>query len=114
MGLLAAAVAFRSLPLFLLATATSGAGYSLLFVSALGLINGAAPAALRGGVLSMLNLFAYLSMGAVALVLGAVATAWSLAVAIDLGSGVIAALSLITIVFAARISPPISPPIGTP
>jgi hypothetical protein len=98
MGLLTVSVAFHSLPVFLLATAVAGAGYSLLFVSALEVINGAAPADYRGGVLSALYLLAYLSMGAVAIVLGAVATAWTLLVAVDLGAGVIAVLSLATFV----------------
>jgi hypothetical protein len=60
-------------------------------------INGAAPAERRGGVLSALYLLAYLSMGASALVLGAVATARGLDLAVDFGTGAIAALSLATI-----------------
>ena len=44
MGLLAVAVALHDLPIFLLATAIAGAGYSLLFLSALEVINAAAPA----------------------------------------------------------------------
>ena len=64
-------------------------------------ITGAAPAHHRGGVLSALYLLAYLSMGSVALVLGAVATARGLALAVDLGAGVIAGLSLGTLALAA-------------
>ena len=63
MGLLAMAVALHGLPIFLLATAMAGAGYSLLFLSALQVIHTAAPAQHRGAVLSALYLFAFLSMG---------------------------------------------------
>ncbi len=101
MGLLAVAVALRDLPVFLLATSISGAGYSLLFLSGLEVINAAAPAQQRGGVFSALYLLAYLSMGTVALVLGAVATARGLGLAIDLGAAAIACLSLVTLVLAA-------------
>jgi hypothetical protein len=103
MGLLAVSVALHNLPVFLLATSTAGAGYSLLFLSALELINRAAPTHHRGGVLSALYLLAYLSLGAVALVLGAVATAGGLDLAVDLGAGAIAALSLATLILAASI-----------
>jgi hypothetical protein len=97
MGMLALAVAFHNLPVFLLSTATAGAGYSLLFGSALEVINKAAPADQRGGVLSALYLLAYLSLGAVALVLGLVATAKGLGPAVDLGAGIISVLSLATL-----------------
>ena len=50
----------HGLPIFLLATAMAGAGYSLLFLSALQVINTAAPAQHRGAVLSALYLLAYL------------------------------------------------------
>ena len=66
MGLLAMAVARHHLPAFLLATSTAGAGYSLLFLSALDVINRAAPADRRGGVLSALYRHGYLPMAAVA------------------------------------------------
>jgi predicted MFS family arabinose efflux permease len=101
MALLALAVARHDLVLFLLATSTAGVGYSLLFRSGLEVINAVAPAHQRGGVLSALYLLAYLSMGATAVVLGAVATASSLGLAVDLGAGVIAALSLATLFLAA-------------
>lgn len=103
MGLLALAVALHDLPVFLLATATAGTGYSLLFLSALEVVNRAAPPHHRGGVLSALYLLAYLSMATVALVLGAVATARGLDLAVGLGAGTIAALSLATLILAASI-----------
>ena len=101
MALLALAVARHDLPIFLLATSTAGAGYSLLFLSGLEVINTVAPAGQRGGVFSAVYLLSYLSMGATAVVLGAVATASSLALAVDLGAGVIAVLSLATLLLAA-------------
>ena len=97
MGLLALAVGRRDLVLYFLATATAGASYGLLFVGSLRLINVAAPPHHRGGVLSALYLVGYLSMGLLALVLGAVATAWGLERAVDLGAGAIGAVSLATL-----------------
>jgi hypothetical protein len=101
MALLALAVARQDLPVFLLATSTAGAGYSLLFLSGLEVINAVAPADQRGGVLSAIYLLSYLLMGATAVVLGAVATASSLGLAVDLGAGAIAVLSLATLLLAA-------------
>jgi MFS family permease len=100
MGLLAIAVLRQDLLVFLLATSAAGAGYSLLFLSALEVLNTAAPARHRGGVLSALYLLAYLSMGSAALVLGAVATTWGLRFAVDLGTAAIAILSFCTLAFA--------------
>jgi MFS family permease len=101
MALLAAAVARHHLPIFLAATALSGAGYSLLFFGGLETINSATPAEHRGGVLSTIYLLAYVSLGAVSLLLGAVATAHGLGLAVDLGAGVIALLSAITVALVA-------------
>ena len=97
MGLLALSVARQELWIFLAATAMSGVGYSLLFLSGLALINGAVSTERRGGVLSAVYLFAYLSLGIVALVLGAVATQRGLGLAVELGAGVITLLSLATV-----------------
>jgi predicted MFS family arabinose efflux permease len=97
MGLLALSVAWHGLSIFLAATAMSGAGYSLLFLGGLALINGAVPAQHRGGVLSALYLFAYLSLGVVAFVLGVVATQRGLGLAVDLGAAVITLFSLATL-----------------
>jgi hypothetical protein len=87
MGLLALSVVFHDLPIFLLAMSTAGAGYSLLFLSAIEVINAAAPADHRGGVLSAVYSLAYLSISPVALVLGVVATARGLRLAVELGAG---------------------------
>jgi MFS family permease len=97
MVLLALSVARHGLAMFLAATAVSGVGYSLLFIGGLALINSAVPTDHRGGVLSALYLSAYLTQGIVALVLGAIATARGLGVAINLGAGIITLLSLVTI-----------------
>jgi len=97
MGLLAWSVAWRGLWIFLAATAISGVGYSLLVLGGLALINGAVAHERRGGVLSALYLFAYLSLGIGALVLGAVATQRGLGLAVNFGAGIITLLSLATV-----------------
>jgi hypothetical protein len=51
MGLLALAVGRHDLLIYLAATATAGAGYSLLFVGGLGIINAAGSSHHRGNVL---------------------------------------------------------------
>jgi len=88
----------------------AGAGYSLLFLSALQVINAAAPAQQRGAVLSALYLLAYLSMGMVAIILGIVATGWGLRLAVDLGAGVIALLSLATLALVSAMRASACPP----
>ena len=103
MGLLVLSVTRHDLPVFLLATSTAGAGYSLLFVSAIEVVNTAAPIHHRGGMLSALYLLAYLSLGTVALVLGVVATAKGLRLAVELGAGAIAILGLATLVLAIQV-----------
>ena len=55
----------------------------------------------RGAVFSALYLVGYLSMGVLALVLGVVATAWGLGLAIYLGAAAIAVVNLVTLVLAA-------------
>jgi predicted MFS family arabinose efflux permease len=97
MGLLALSVAWQALSIFLASTAIAGIGYSLLVLGGLALLGGAVPAKHRGGVLSALYLFAYLSMGIVALGLGVVATERGLGLAVDLGAAAITVLSLGTI-----------------
>ena len=52
-------------------------------------------------MLSAIYLLAYVSLGAVSLLLGAVATAHGLGFAVDLGAGVIALLSVITVALVA-------------
>jgi MFS family permease len=97
MALLAWSVSQQSLVIFLTATATGGAAYALLFSGGLEVINAAAHADHRAGILSGVYLFAYLSLGSVALLLGVVATARGLPLAVDIGTGIIALLSGATI-----------------
>jgi MFS family permease len=97
MALLALSVVWHGLWLYLAAKAMMGVGYGLLFLGGLALLNSATPAQHRGGVFSALYLFAYLSLGVVALGLGVVATHAGLSLAVDLGAGVIALLSLTAI-----------------
>src|SRR6202163_3745375 len=100
MGLLILAVNFRDLVIYLLATAAAGGAYSLLFVGGLQVISVAAPERHRGGILAALYLLSYLSMGALALILGAIATARGLGLAVDLGAAAIILMNVATLVFA--------------
>ena len=101
MVLLILAVNLRDLLIYLLATAAAGGAYSLLFVGGLQVISAAAPVHHRGGVLSALYLLGYLSMGALALVLGAIATARGLSLAVDIGAAAIILMNVGTLVLAA-------------
>jgi predicted MFS family arabinose efflux permease len=94
LGLLLLAASRHALLPFLLASALSGAGYSLLFLGGLTLINAHAPPQHRAGTLSAIYLIGYLLMGATALALGAVATHRGLRVALEFGAPGIAALAL--------------------
>jgi predicted MFS family arabinose efflux permease len=89
MVLLVLAVNFRDLVIYPLATAAAGGAYSLLFVGGLQVISAAAPERNRGSILSALYLLGYLSMGALALALGAIATTRGLGFAVDLGAAAI-------------------------
>jgi len=100
MVLLMLAVNFRDLVIYLLATAAAGGAYSLLFVGGLQVISAAAPERNRGGILAALYLLSYLSMGALALVLGAIATARGLGLAVDLGAAAIILMNVATLVLA--------------
>jgi hypothetical protein len=106
------AVTQHELWIFLAATSTAGVGYSLLFLGGLELINLAAPPERRGGILSALYLFAYLSLGVVALTLGKVATVWGLKLAIDLGAATIALFSGVAIALVASMRSPQQPAIA--
>jgi MFS family permease len=100
MVLLILAVNLRDLVIYLLATAAAGGAYSLLFVGGLQVISAAAPANHRGGILSALYLLGYLSMGALALVLGAIATTRGLGFAVNLGAAAIILMNVATLVLA--------------
>jgi predicted MFS family arabinose efflux permease len=100
MVLLILAVNLRDLVIYLLATAAAGGAYSLLFVGGLQVISTAAPERNRGGILSALYLLGYLSMGALALVLGAIATTRGLGFAVNLGAAAIILMNVATLVLA--------------
>jgi MFS family permease len=97
MLLLILATSTHALSVFLLSSASSGAGYSLLFMGGLNAINAHAPMHHRAGTLSALFLVAYLMQGVVAMLLGRAATAWGLDMAIDVGCVALALLSLVAI-----------------
>jgi MFS family permease len=103
MAFLMLSVKQHALTTFLAAAVAAGVGYSLLFSGGLGLINANAPARHRAGTLSAIYLIAFLTMGVIALSLGAAATAWGLDVAIDLGSPAIALLGIAASVLASSI-----------
>ena len=100
MVLLILAVNLQDLVIYLLATAAAGGAYSLLFVGGLQVISVAAPTNHRGGILSALYLLGYLSMGALALVLGAIATTRGLGFAVNLGAAAIILMNVATLVLA--------------
>ncbi|MFD1715075.1 MFS transporter [Amnibacterium flavum] len=81
-----------SLPLFLLASAIGGVGYSLLFAGGLGVLTAAAPVRHRASVLSSAYTIAYLTQATVAFGLGAIATKASLPLAVDIGTAIVAAI----------------------
>jgi predicted MFS family arabinose efflux permease len=110
MVLLIVAVNFRDLVIYLLATAAAGGAYSLLFVGGLQLVSAAAPEHRRGGILSALYLLGYLSMGVLALVLGAIATTRGLSFAVDLGAAAIILMNVATLVLATTTPTTISRP----
>jgi predicted MFS family arabinose efflux permease len=114
MVLLIVAVNSRDLVIYLLATAAAGGAYSLLFVGGLQVISMAAPERNRGGILSALYLLGYLSMGALALVLGAIATTRGLGFAVDLGAAAIILMNVATLLLATTpsITSPSAPPSG--
>jgi len=100
MALLILAVNLRDLLIYLLATAAAGGAYSLLFVGGLQMISAVAPVHHRGGILSALYLLGYLSMGALAFVLGAIATTQGLSLAVDVGAAAIILMNVATLVLA--------------
>lgn len=84
LGVMELTAASGSFTVFLLWCIVGGTGYSLAFGGGLGLVNRAAPAAHRGGVLSSVYLISYLAQAIVAVIAGALATAFGLNAAIDL------------------------------
>ncbi|MBG6237680.1 MFS family permease [Mycetocola sp. CAN_C7] len=93
-GLLLLASMEHSLLLFIAAGVVTGVGYSSLFSGGLGLINATAPSHHRAGTISSVYLVAYFLQGAIALFLGALATASGLQLALEIGVVIVAVLSL--------------------
>ncbi|WP_285114278.1 MFS transporter [Leifsonia sp. fls2-241-R2A-40a] len=93
----------HSLPLFMVTTVFSGAGYGLLFSGGLALIATHAPALHRGGTISAVYLVAYVFQGAIAFGLGAVATAAGLGTALFTGAIAIGALAVGALVLATTV-----------
>jgi MFS family permease len=112
MALLILAVNLQDLVIYLMATAAAGAAYGLLFVGGLQVIVASAPERNRGGILSALYLLSYLSMGALALVLGAIATTRGLGLAVDLGAAAIMLMNVATLALARKTPSTRSPFIG--
>ena len=84
LGLLQLSANTGSLTVFLLTGIVSGASYGLSFGGGLRLINHAAPAAHRSGLLAALYLAAYASQGVIAVLAGLFTTAHGLHDALDL------------------------------
>jgi hypothetical protein len=108
MVLLILAVSLRDLLIYLLATAAAGGAYSLLFVGGLQVISAVASANHRGGIFSALYLLGYLSMGVLALLLGAIATTRGLILAVDLGAAALISMNVATLVLTAAMPSPAS------
>ena len=64
------------------------------------MISAAAPVHHRGRILSALYLLGYVSMGALALVVGTIATTRGLSLAVDLGAAAIIVMNVATLVLA--------------
>jgi MFS family permease len=105
MSLLILSAKLHSLPVFLVAVAATGTGYSLMFMGGLNLISAHAPVHHRAGVISAIYLVAYVAQGVIALALGKAATAWGLELAVDLGALSIALVCVGTLVFASVFVP---------
>lgn len=92
LGLMAAASAFESLPLFFAWCIVGGIAYSLAFTGGLGVINRIAPDEHRGAVLSLLYLVAYILQALAAIGVGVLATAGTLSGAVAIAAVVLAAV----------------------
>jgi hypothetical protein len=102
MMLFVGSVLEHNVGIFLTATSAAGAGYALLVFGGLEHINSVTPVNRRGGVYSGLYLCGYLSLGVVALLLGAIATAYNLTLAVTIGSGTLIIMNAIAVFLAAR------------
>lgn len=95
LGLLVAASASASLPLFLVSTVLTGIGYSLLFAAGVGIAAELAPAGHRAATVSGVYFFGYGAQAVAAMGLGRLATADGLFPAIALGAVLLSVLALV-------------------
>jgi MFS family permease len=105
LGLFWIAASEHSLPLFLLAAAVTGVGYSGNFLGGLTLVNRHAPTHHRAGLLSSVLVIAYLMQGVAALSLGAVATGSGLQAALSTAWPAIGLLSVAALVLVLTLRP---------
>ncbi|MEV8212889.1 MFS transporter [Leifsonia sp. NPDC077715] len=117
-GVLVAAGAVHSLPLFLLFAVLSGIGYSLLFSAGLAIVGRYAPQHHRASTLSAVYLAGYLVQGVMALWLGAQATSGGLQEAVDLALPAVGGFGLLAMVLVLVLATPrrsrgAQPPLNT-
>ncbi|MDN5654249.1 MAG: MFS transporter [Kocuria sp.] len=98
LALMSAAAAFGSIGLFLAWCLVGGAAYSFAFTGGLGVINQDAPVRHRGSILSLLYLIAYILQAAIAISMGALATASTLGTAVGIAAAALAGLCLVVLV----------------
>ncbi|SFR71486.1 Predicted arabinose efflux permease, MFS family [Agromyces sp. CF514] len=94
LGLLVYAGVAHSLPAFIAASLVAGGGYSLMFSGGLGLVTTTAPAHERAAVISAAYVVGYLVQALAAFGLGALATAYGLQPALEVGAPLILAIGL--------------------
>ncbi|MEP6478043.1 MAG: MFS transporter [Rhodoglobus sp.] len=104
MLLLVAAAMSASIVVFLLSSLVAGAGYGLLFLGGLTIVNQYAPVHHRAGTLSAVYLIAYLAQGLTAVAVGSSATTIGLQPALDLWSPLIAVVCVLATVLALTFS----------
>ena len=97
LGLLQLTASTGSLTLFLVTGVVGGVAYALSFAGGLRLINHAAPAAHRSGLLAALYLAAYASQGVIAVLAGLFTTAHGLHRALDLFVPILAVAALASV-----------------
>jgi hypothetical protein len=95
LGLLVAASASASLPVFLVSILLTGVGYSLLFAAGVGIAAELAPAGHRAATVSAVYFFGYGAQAVAAIGLGRLASAEGLFRAIALGAVLLSVLALV-------------------
>jgi predicted MFS family arabinose efflux permease len=100
LGTLVASGVTHALSLFIVASLFSGAGYSLLFSGGLGLVASTAPVHHRGAVISAAYVIGYSFQAVSALGLGALATQAGLLTALEIGTPLLVAIGLVSLLLA--------------